>query len=73
MNDSASLKRTCGTTKSGRSSYRRSSGSWKADSRKNQLSSTCHSSSILWIAQRLPSSISDSVLKSAQRGQNQPS
>ena len=47
--------------------------SWKAESRKNQLSCFSRVSSILWIGQRLPSRISDSVLKSAQRGQYQPS
>ena len=41
--------------------------------RKNQLSSFSLSSTILWIGQRLPSSTSASVLKSAQRGQYQPS
>src|SRR5919112_275776 len=62
-----------GMTKSGRSAYSRSSGSWNVDSRKNQLSSRSISSTIWWIGQRLPSSSSDSVLKSAQRGQYQPS
>ncbi len=73
MNESASLKRTRGWTKSGRSANRRSSGSWKADRRKNQLCSLSHVSGILWIGQVLPSAISRSVLKSAQRGQYQPS
>ena len=73
MKASASLRRKSGWTKLGRSSYSSSSRSWKAESAKNQFLSFSRVSSILWIGQRLPSSISDSVLKSAQRGQYQPS
>ncbi len=39
MNARASLKWLGGITKSGRSRYSRSSGSWKLESRKNQFSS----------------------------------
>ena len=73
MNESASFARTRGWTKSGRSANSRSSGSWKAERRKNQFCSVSQVSSILWIGQVLPSAISRSVLKSAQRGQYQPS
>ena len=73
MNETASLRRKSGTTKSGRSSYRSSSWSWKAERRKNQFSSRTFSSGISWIGQVLPGPSSRSVLKSAQRGQYQPS
>ncbi len=68
----ASLKRIDGITKSGCSANSFSSGSWKADRRKNQLSSSSQSSSISWIRHVLPGPISPSDLKSAQRGQYQP-
>ena len=73
MNATASLRRKSGTTKSGRSSYSASSRSWKAESLKNQFSSRTLSSRISWIGQVLPGPSSRSVLKSAQRGQYQPS
>ncbi len=46
-NESASFARTVGCTHSGRAAYSRSSGSWKADRRKNQFSS-CSRSSAMW-------------------------
>ena len=73
MNDRASLYRWRGSTKSGRSAYRRSSGSWNALRRKNQFSSCSRVRGILWIRQVVPGPVSASVLKSAQRGQYQPS
>ena len=73
MKDCASLKRLRGRTKSSRSAYRRSSGSWKRESSKNQFSSRSRISGMKWMRQVLPGPISASVLKSAQRGQYQPS
>ena len=73
MKESASLRRVPGRTHSGFSAYSRSSGSWKEERRKNQFSSCSRVSGILWIGQVLPSAISFSLLKSAQRGQYQPS
>jgi len=72
MNDSASFERLVGRTQSGWSAYSFSSGSWNEESRKNQFSSCSRSSSIRWIGHLLPSRISFSDLKSAQRGQYQP-
>jgi len=73
MNDCASLARVRGRTKSSRSAYRRSSRSWNRESSKNQFSSFSRTSGISWMRQVLSGPISDSVLKSAQRGQYQPS
>ena len=73
MNARASLKGRAGITKSGCSSNSCSSASWNADRRKNQFSSCSRVSGISWIGQRLPSRISFSTLKSAHRGQYQPS
>ena len=73
MKATASLRRKSGTTKSGCPSYSASSRSWKAERRKNQFSSRTFSSGISWIGQVLPGPSSRSVLKSAQRGQYQPS
>ena len=73
MNESASLYREPGATKSGRSAYSASRRSWKAESLKNQFSSLLGSSGILWIGHVWSGPISCSVLKSAQRGQYRPS
>ncbi len=73
MNETASLRRKSGTTKSGRSSYSASNRPWNFESWKNQFSSLTQSSGISWIGQVLPAATSRSVLKSAQRGQYQPS
>ena len=73
MNESASLRRKSGRTKSGRSANRRSSGSWNALRRKNQFCWLSQSSGISWMGQVLSGPRSASDLKSAQRGQYQPS
>ncbi len=73
MKATASLRRKSGTTKSGCPSYSASSLPWNLESSKNQFSSSTQSSGISWIGQVLPSATSRSVLKSAQRGQYQPS
>ena len=72
-NARASLRKFRGRTKSESSASSRSSSSWNADRRKNQLSSRSRSSGILWIGQVWSSPASWSDLKSAQRGQYQPS
>ena len=73
MKATASLRRKSGTTKSGWPSYSASSFSWNLESSKNQFSSSTQSSAISWIGQVFPVATSRSVLKSAQRGQYQPS
>ena len=73
MKESASLARKVGSTKSGRSVNSRSRSSWKAERRKNQFSCSSLVRGISWIGQVSSGPASEDDLKSAQRGQNQPS